>query len=186
MKLAVLFPGVGYTCKRPLLYYTGTAAEDKGYTLIRLDYGEDIHTFRGRGMEDLKPLSDLAVERAVKALKKTDFSAYEDIVMISKSVGTVIAVRTAEKLKIKARHFMITPIPMTEPYMKTADCIFLSGTGDPYISREQVLALKKSYPEKVGRIFKNCNHSLEQKGDTPGNLKNLKKTVELLTDFLKS
>ena len=28
-KLAIMFPGVGYTCVKPLLYYTASAAADK-------------------------------------------------------------------------------------------------------------------------------------------------------------
>ena len=47
-KLAVIFPGVGYTCTKPLLYYTASMAAERGYEIIRLDYGQDIHTFHGR------------------------------------------------------------------------------------------------------------------------------------------
>ena len=43
-KLAVIFPGVGYTCTKPLLYYTASMAAERGYEIIRLDYGQDIHT----------------------------------------------------------------------------------------------------------------------------------------------
>ena len=38
-KLAVIFPGVGYTCTKPLLYYTASMAAERGYEIIRLDYG---------------------------------------------------------------------------------------------------------------------------------------------------
>ena len=47
-KLAIIFPGVGYTCTKPLLYYTASMAAERGYEIIRLDYGQDIHTFHGR------------------------------------------------------------------------------------------------------------------------------------------
>ena len=40
-KLAVIFPGVGYTCTKPLLYYTASMAAERGYEIIRLDYGQD-------------------------------------------------------------------------------------------------------------------------------------------------
>lgn len=30
-KIAVLFPGIGYTCDKPLLYYTGKLAVARGY-----------------------------------------------------------------------------------------------------------------------------------------------------------
>ena len=30
-KLAIIFPGVGYTCTKPLLYYTASMAAERGY-----------------------------------------------------------------------------------------------------------------------------------------------------------
>ena len=65
-KIAVIFPGIGYTAQKPLLYYTASAAQDEGYQLLKLDYGEDIHTFRGRKEEELKPLIEKAQERVKK------------------------------------------------------------------------------------------------------------------------
>ena len=59
-KLAVIFPGVGYTCTRPLLYYTAAMAAEHNYEIIRLDYGQDIHTFRGRTPSELEPVIKLA------------------------------------------------------------------------------------------------------------------------------
>ena len=36
--IAVLFPGIGYTCDKPLLYYTGKQLQGLGYEVIRLSY----------------------------------------------------------------------------------------------------------------------------------------------------
>jgi len=184
-KIAVIFPGIGYTCKRPLLYYTASEAEDLGYEVIRLDYGEDIHSVKSRDMNDVGDLTDKAVKRSLEQLKDIRFEKYKDTVMISKSVGTVIAVQTAEKLKINARHFMITPIPNTVPLLKKMHGIFLSGTGDPYITKAEVLEAAGKYPDKTGKIYKDCNHSLERKGHTEDNLDNLREVVKLLKKFLK-
>ena len=38
-KIAVLFPGIGYTCDKPLLYYTGKLAVARGYKLVKVEYG---------------------------------------------------------------------------------------------------------------------------------------------------
>ncbi len=38
-KIAVLFPGIGYNCDRPLLYYTGKLALLYGYELKKAEYG---------------------------------------------------------------------------------------------------------------------------------------------------
>ena len=78
----------------------------------------------------------------------------------------------------------MTPIPSTLPYLKDADGIFFSGTSDPYISESEVLKAAKQYPDKTGGIFEGCNHSLERKGDTLGNIKNLKQIIECLNWIL--
>ena len=34
-KIAVFFPGFGYSCEKPLLYYTASMARDYGYEIIK-------------------------------------------------------------------------------------------------------------------------------------------------------
>lgn len=187
-KLAVLFPGVGYTCAKPLLYYTASAAADKDYEIIRLDYGQDIHSFRGRTPLELEPVTSLALKRSIRALETIDFSEYEKIIFISKSIGTVVACEAEIilGLKGKVRHFLLTPIPATMPYLKDADGIFFAGTADPYIPEKTVRQASRIYPEKTGGIFEGCNHSLEKKGDIMGNLRNLQKVIECLEWMLEN
>jgi len=184
-KTVIIFPGIGYTCKRPLLYYTASLAEDRGWNVIRLSYGEDIHGIQSRDSNDMTALTEKAVERSLEQLKTAELEKSKEIVMVSKSIGTVIAVKTAGKLNLPVRHFMITPIPGTIPLLKEIDGIFLSGTEDPYITRQEVMEAAKKYPEKTGKIFKDCNHSLEKKGDTEGNLENVKKVLKILDKFLR-
>ena len=112
-KLAVIFPGVGYTCTKPLLYYTASMAAERGYEIIRLDYGQDIHTFHGRTPAELEPIIKLAIKRTLPQLENVPFSEYDDIIFISKSIGTTIAcqLETALQLKEKVHQFLMTPIP---------------------------------------------------------------------------
>lgn len=186
-KLAVIFPGVGYTCAKPLLYYTAQLAGEYGYEVLRLDYGADIHSFRGRTMDDLVPVIDSAQERILPRLREISEEEYGEILMISKSIGTVIACRIQEELGWKkghVRHFWMTPIPLTLPYLAEAEGYFLAGTGDPYISRELVEEAAAGYPDKNGGIFPGCNHSLEIPGDTKGNIRNLSEVIEKLRTML--
>ena len=37
--IAVLFPGIGYTCDKPLLYYSEKIARERGYEIRRVPYG---------------------------------------------------------------------------------------------------------------------------------------------------
>lgn len=179
-KLALIFPEIGYTCAKPLLYYTASAAEEQGYEVKRLDYGRDIHTIKGRAMDQMEPVIALAVQRTAALLKDTDWRAYGDILMISKSIGTVVACRLAREKGIRCRQFLITPIPATLPYLPEIEGCFLAGTSDPYISEALVREAAEKYPEKVGALFEGCDHSLERKGDTQGNIRNVLETVNCL------
>lgn len=181
-KLAVIFPGVGYTCEKPLLYYTASAAADKNYEIVRLDYGQDIHTFRGRTPLELEPVTNLALKRSLRQLQNIPFQDYDKIIFISKSIGTVIASEVQKQFGLtgRVRHFLLTPIPATMPYLKQADGVFFSGTADPYIPEKTVRQAARLHPSKTGGIFEGCNHSLERKGDTMGNLRNLQKVIECL------
>ena len=162
-KLAVIFPGVGYTCTKPLLYYTASMAAERGYEIIRLDYGQDIHTFHGRTPAEL-----------------------DDIIFISKSIGTTIAcqLETALQLKGKVHQFLMTPIPSTLRYLSDINGLFFAGTADPYMPESKIRAAARNFPDKTGGIFEGCNHSLEQKGDTLGALKNVRLIVECLDKML--
>ena len=49
-KLLVLFPGVGYSTARPLLYYAKRMGQEKGYEVLELEYRRmPEHPCRNRG-----------------------------------------------------------------------------------------------------------------------------------------
>lgn len=132
-KLAVIFPGVGYTCAKPLLYYTAAMAEEYGYETIRLDYGKDIHSFKGRTPDALKPVTQLALSRVMPALLDLSAASYEEVLFISKSIGTVIACQAEKELTLSrpVRHFLMTPIPATLPYLNNIEGFFSQGRQIP-------------------------------------------------------
>ena len=61
---------------------------------------------------------------------------------------------------------------------------FFAGTADPYMPESKIRAAARNFPDKTGGIFEGCNHSLEQKGDTLGALKNVRLIVECLDKML--
>ena len=87
-KLMVLFPGRGYTVSSPLLYYAHFKYERMGYEILRINYG-DFNTF------------DEAKNNALGQVQELNFAKYDNVVFISKSMGTVIAGWIVEKIKHK-------------------------------------------------------------------------------------
>lgn len=184
-KIAVVFPGVGYTVEKPLLYYTASEAKDAGYQLLKLDYGEEIHSFQGRSEAGLESLMEKAKNKVKEQLEVIDWGQYEKILFISKSIGTTLACWVEKELGIRVKHCLLTPIPLTIPYLSEADGLVFVGMADPYMKKKVVEQVVKEYPEKVGEVFFDCNHSLERPGHTILNLKNVKKVVKKLKKMIE-
>lgn len=170
--LIVLFPGMGYTCEKPLLYYARTKAEDMSMDVLCIDYG--IEGFdKARIEESLHPVKELSYQAVKEVLRHTD---YKHVYFISKSIGTIAAGYTRERLKRDIPQFYLTPLPQTIPYMTHPDDIAISGTSDPMMPLEGLKQLKQSGIHV--RIVEGADHSLQIS-------KNTDKSVEILVDVLK-
>ena len=97
MKAAVFFPGIGYHCDKPLLYYSRKLAQECGYEeTIALSYTYDGGNIRGNE-EKMQQAFESLYEQAEKSLSAIDFDKYDEILFVAKSVGTIIASAYAEK-----------------------------------------------------------------------------------------
>ena len=103
MKAAVFFPGIGYHCDKPLLYYSRKLAQECGYEeTIALSYTYDGGNIRGNE-EKMQQAFESLYEQAEKSLSAVDFDKYDEILFVAKSVGTIIASAYAEKHSIRCR-----------------------------------------------------------------------------------
>ena len=179
-KLAVLFPGLGYTCDKPLLYYSGKLAVKKGYEIIQAAYGGFPKNVKG-DPEKMKKCFESALEQTEEMLKKVPFADYGDVVLIGKSIGTQVAARYAEKKKLKARGILFTPLEATFPFLQ-GDAVAFHGTADPWAGNEPVARLcgESGIPLY---LTENANHSLET-GDVAEDIKNIGKVMEIVSGFL--
>ena len=155
-KLMVEFPGRNYSTDKPLLYYAGKVFEEKGYEVIRLGYN-----FKLLGdKDDIEGLIEEAKSYIKKELDKVDFSGYDDIVFISKSMGTALAGYFEEQYKIKVRHIFLTPVQSALKYMKRGKCIVVSGKNDKILDSRR-LKIYCVEQEVALQQFENVGHSLE-------------------------
>lgn len=171
-KILVLFPGRNYSTDAPLLYYAKKIYEKNGYEILPLVYENPPKD---------SPLSiperiAFTKENVMKILEQTDWSSYQDIVFVSKSMGTVLAGEAAEKLSIPARHIYLTPLKQTLAYMtEGANCVTFAGTNDSHLgARELSLHCKKNHIPC--RQYKGVGHSLEAADS--------RKTLQILSDIM--
>lgn len=168
MKLAVLFPGIGYHCDKPLLYYSGKLAAQYQYELVKISYA------------DLSRSLDEAFEQALaqteRSLATVEWSRYEEVLFISKSIGTAVAAAYAGRHGIQCRNIYYTPLCQTFDYDPQMGIVF-HGTGDPWAETEEIR--KRCEVKKIPLyIIDNGNHSLEI-------IDNTRRNLEIVTDVME-
>lgn len=184
MKLAVLFPGIGYTCDKPLLYYAGKLALNYGYELKRVEYGNFPSGVKG-DREKMKAAFESAFAQTEEILRDVNFGQYEDALFISKSVGTIVAACYRQKYHIACRSISFTPLAETFAFVEAASVgIMFHGTNDPWVKDSSVI---REGCERIGQplyITENGNHSLET-GNVALDIENLHKIMEQVENYIK-
>ena len=158
-RIAVFFPGIGYHCDKPLLYFSRALARDAGYQeIIALSYAVNMTDLRGN--PDRMRAAGLALlAQAEDALKNIDWQEYGDILFISKSVGTGIAAAYAQKYNIICRNVFYTPVALTFGEHPRNGIAF-TGTNDPWVETDIVISGCKQAGISL-TIIQDGNHSLE-------------------------
>ncbi len=181
-KLAVLFPGVGYSCDRSLLYFAGKIAEGEGYELRKVKYGKLPGKIRG-DREKMQAAFESAAAETDRCLADEDWEKYEDILFISKSIGTIVAADYAKRHGLKVRSVSYTPLKETF-WFAEGPAIMFHGTADPWApDTEAILAAA----EKAGipvYLTENANHSLET-GEVLKDLETLRLVMERTEAFIR-
>ncbi len=180
MKLCVIFPGIGYHCEKPLLYYSAKLARSKGYDVIPLKFSGFDNSTKGNE-EKMSAAAAHALEQAEAQLADTDFSKYEKIVFIGKSIGTIACLAYRELYGTNASCILLTPLAMTFESLSHR-CTAFHGTADQWADTESIrkLCIKHLVPLNE---YENANHSLET-GDTFTDIRTVLDVTEKIADLL--
>lgn len=180
-KLAVILPGIGYTCDRPLLYYGGKLAQALGFEVLRVPYGGFPEKVRG-DLEKMRQSADMALAQAEEMLKNVGLEQYGQILFIAKSVGTVVSAAYAHAHHLSCRHILFTPVEATFA-VPVGQAIAFHGTADPWAETETLKRLCREANVPL-HITKNANHSLET-GDVPLDIRNLQTIMAQAEAFMR-
>lgn len=143
----------------PLLYFGAKHYVDKGYEKVYIQ-----HPASGNGLEEV-------YENAKAILSSYDFSEYEDIVFVGKSMGTVVACKLKEELQINASLVLFTPLRDTLPYMKSDNRVVLAAAGDNDRFLEWEVLRDHCERENVPYYIEpGVGHAMEVKDDLAKNL----------------
>ena len=185
-KLAVIFPGIGYTVDKPLLYYSRKIAGGLGYEIKPLLYGGFPGNVRG-DKDKMSECYRIALEQTKEMLADTDLNAYDDILFIGKSIGTAVAANLAVQSPAGNRIRLVLYTPLEETFaFPFGAAVAFTGTDDPWVggheSRISELCRKRNIPCFV---FQGANHSLET-GNPLEDIDNLLSVMKETEKFMKT
>ena len=178
-KLAVVFPGMGYTADRPLLYYSAQQAKQYGYEIRKVKF-HDLPFAKDALEGNLKT----ALAQAEEQLEDVDFLHCEEILFLGKSIGTAVAAAFDAKHLAQAGcrpiHMWFTPLEMTfrlaadmlaaeehpefsrngKALLPNNRILAFSGTKDQWADHEEIRRLATEMNIRLV-VAKDANHSLE-------------------------
>ena len=182
-KLAIVFPGIGYTPDKPLLHYAGRLAGELGYEIRRISYTGFPNNILG-DREKMAESYRLALSQTEAQLAGMDLSCCGDLLLIGKSIGTTLAARLAARhpsLRIR----LVLYTPMEDAFrFPLENAIVFTGSGDPWVggaeSRIPALCGEKGIP---CFMIPGANHALET-GDILRDIQTLHGVMEETKRFL--
>ena len=181
MKLVVCFPGIGYHCDKPLLYYSRKLAACAGYDhtlLLQYTYHKD--GLRGSPAA-LREAFDTLYAQAEAQLSAVDWPQYDDVLFLSKSIGTAVSAAFAQRHGIPCRQILYTPLSLTFALAPQNALAFL-GTADPWSDAFSVAAAARANGTPLC-LYENANHSLET-GDVLHDLATLQDVMQKTQTFI--
>lgn len=168
MKLAVFFPGIGYHCDKPLLYYSEKFARQYRYETIKIKY-EELS-------KDLDEAFAGALSQTEACLAEVDWKQYDDVLFVAKSIGTAVACAYAKHHHISCRNIYYTPLEKTFAFAPGPGIVY-HGTHDPWADTKMIRSKCRENNLPL-RTIEDANHSLEIPEDTRRNLRVLAEVME--------
>jgi pimeloyl-ACP methyl ester carboxylesterase len=179
-KIACLFPGIGYTCDKPLLYYSWKLLRNLDWEVVPVSYTGFPDKVKGNP-EKMRQCAVRALEQTNAILRDVDWKAYGEVLFVGKSIGTAVCSAYAEQHGISCRRILFTPVEETFRYAQEQAVAF-HGTSDPWAETK---AVEEGCKRQGIPLYetKGANHSLET-GDIDADLKELRKVMRTVYAFV--
>lgn len=188
-RLAVLFPGRGYTCAMPVLYYPGAWLQSRGADVLAIEYtctrqpGYDLLPAAAR-----QHLLSTEVDAAVQAALAQD--GYTKIVFVGKSLGTLALAHLAvnSQLASSASFVWLTPLVKQAPLRRAVAqarprSLFISGSADPLYDPDFFAEVVQSCRGE-SLLIPNADHVLEIPGELPASLEAMRRVLNAIASFI--
>ena len=182
MKKAYIFPGIGYSCDRSLLYFSGRLASECGYEIRKIAYTGFEQGIKG-DKEKMERAFKLALSQTEETLRDERFEDADELLFISKSIGTVVAAAFERSHGLSGRNIYFTPLAETFDFAQRGSGIAFHGTSDPWADTGIIKAACSELDIPL-YITENANHSLET-GNAVDDIANLQSAMRTVNDYIR-
>lgn len=189
-RLALLYPGRGYTCAMPVLYYPARWLFTRGADVLTIEYGFVRQTPGVSALDPLELQNWLGGDALAALDGALSMGGYNEIVLVGKSLGTVALSRLA--LDLPPTNRQVSFVWLT-PLFKNQDLraalrrtkprsLFVQGDADPHFEPALFAELAREVSAHT-LILPGADHSLEYGLDFNTTLQAQYKVLEALEMF---
>lgn len=189
-RLAVFYPGRGYTAMAPLFYYLAEGLETAGWDVLALDYryNEDPEF---QAASDAEKDAWFAADSLALGRQLQDLVAgYARVVRVGKSLGTTMLFQQLQAGLVGAAEDLVwlTPAKVVEALYEalptlTQRSLVAYGTADQFYDKTRA-DQAADWPRVTVVQLAGAGHSFEEPGDVHGSLANLAFVVTTILEFL--
>jgi predicted alpha/beta-hydrolase family hydrolase len=185
--LAVIFPGVNYSCDMPLLYYTARLLGQRNSDVLNLhtEYNQPEY----RSLPPAQRAEWISTDATACVEAGLAHREYQKLILIGKSIGTLsLATLVSQEIGAGAITVWLTPL-LRHPFMVEAalrfqgPALFISGTGDDLFEADSLNRIQQA-TRAESIIIDGANHSLEIPGKMEDSLQVLKQVMVGIGSFL--
>lgn len=160
--IVVCFPGTGFTCKEALFERCAAKFSERGYDIVRLDFSH----IPFREIDTMEEAVTIAQRTVKRQLAGVDFASFQDVVWISKSLGTLLAAKAETDYGVLPRQLYLTPLPETLRMIRPESRIIalVLGTLDRFLTGEALASFCEQRNIRCC-LIDGVNHSLKDEQD---------------------
>lgn len=187
-KIALLYPGLRYSCDKPLLHYTTEILLDRGFDVLQLwaDYDNPEFQSFSQAEQTVQLIED------GKALLQAGLksSSYSELILVGKSLGTLtIAFILSQGVNFpEIKTIWFTPLlylpPVSQSVLELTGPVFIAGSQADQTFDYPASSQLSEKPNIIMNIIEDADHSLEIPGDPIRSTQILSSLMANLLEFL--
>jgi predicted alpha/beta-hydrolase family hydrolase len=187
--LALILPGVAYTCDHPLLYYPSRLLMDRGADVLRVEYSYSERP-EFKALPDAEQMRWLLADVTAVVRAGLAQRAYQRATLVGKSMGTLAMghLLGGDTLPRDTDAVWLTPLLKSDRVRDQIKAsgrrsLFVIGTADPYYDAANLAGVQAATGGEAV-VVDGADHSMEIAGDVLASLDAIRRIMVALKRFL--